>query len=114
MMSSVRNFLRGFVYAVHGVGVAARGRNFRVMLGGGVGAVVAGIVRDLDAGEWAVIAICIGTVLALEAMNTALESLADAVHPDRHPAIGRAKDAAAGASLVASLMAAVAGVLVYL
>jgi diacylglycerol kinase len=35
-----------------------------------------------------------------------VEALADAVHPDRHPGIARAKDAAAGASLIVSIAAA--------
>jgi diacylglycerol kinase (ATP) len=45
-------------------------------------------------------------------MNTALEVLADAVAPDPHPLVGRAKDAAAGAVLVAALGAAAIGLLV--
>jgi diacylglycerol kinase (ATP) len=41
-------------------------------------------------------------VLALEMLNAALEYLADQVHPDIAPGIAAAKDAAAGAVLVAS------------
>ena len=41
-------------------------------------------------------------VLALEMANAALEYLADQVHPDIAPGIGAAKDAAAGAVLIAS------------
>lgn len=41
-------------------------------------------------------------VLALEMANAALEYLADQVHPDIAPGIGAAKDAAAGAVLLAS------------
>jgi undecaprenol kinase len=41
-------------------------------------------------------------VLALEMANAALEYLADQVHPDIAPGIAAAKDAAAGAVLLAS------------
>ena len=41
-------------------------------------------------------------VLALEMANAALEYLADQVHPDIAPGIAAAKDAAAGAVLIAS------------
>jgi diacylglycerol kinase len=35
------------------------------------------------------------------------------VHPERHPGIGRAKDAAAAAVLIAAVGAAIIGVLVF-
>ena len=62
--------------------------------------------------EWCWLVAAIAWVWTAEALNTALESLADAVHPDRHPLVGRAKDAAAGAVLAASLGAAAIGLLV--
>jgi diacylglycerol kinase (ATP) len=62
--------------------------------------------------EWALIVAAIGAVWALEALNTALESLADAVAPDPHPLVGRAKDLAAAAVLVAALCAVAVGLLV--
>jgi diacylglycerol kinase (ATP) len=52
-------------------------------------------------------------VWSAEAFNTALEQLADALHPERHAGIGRAKDVAAGAVLIAAVGAAVIGVLVF-
>jgi diacylglycerol kinase (ATP) len=52
-------------------------------------------------------------VWSAEAFNTALEELADALHPERDPGIGRAKDVAAAAVLIAALGAAVIGMLVF-
>lgn len=64
---------------------------------------------------WAgMIAICVGLVLALELLNSALEYLIDKVHPEIAPEIKRAKDAAAGAVLVASLTSLAVGVLMVL
>jgi undecaprenol kinase len=60
------------------------------------------------------VAMCIlsaGTVLALELVNTALERLADRLHPESHVAIQTAKDCAAGAVLLASATAAVIAIL---
>jgi undecaprenol kinase len=51
-------------------------------------------------------------VLALELLNTALERLADHLHPQRHPAIRAAKDCAAAAVLVASVAALIIGGLI--
>ena len=50
-------------------------------------------------------------VLALELVNTALERLADRLHPEVHPAIRAAKDSAAAAVLIAAATAAIVGVL---
>ncbi len=55
---------------------------------------------------WALILICIGMVLSAELMNTALEAFIDRIHPDIHPAVGLAKDCAAGAVWVSSMIAA--------
>ena len=53
-------------------------------------------------------------VLAAEIVNTALEGLADHLHPEQHPAIKAVKDCAAGAVLVASVAAlGVAAAFVY-
>lgn len=53
--------------------------------------------------EWCVIIICIGAVIAAEAVNTAIERLADRVTTDHDPLIGAAKDLAAAAVLILSL-----------
>lgn len=60
------------------------------------------------------IALCLlaaAAVLALELVNTALERLADHLHPAHHPAIRMAKDCAAAAVLVAAAAAAIIGAL---
>jgi diacylglycerol kinase (ATP) len=51
----------------------------------------------------ALIALAMGLVLALEMVNAALEYLLDRVHPEIHDEIKHAKDAAAGAVLLASM-----------
>jgi len=53
-------------------------------------------------------------VLALGAVNTALEYLTDLVSPDRHPLAGKAKDVAAAAVLLAATGAVVVGLIIFL
>jgi diacylglycerol kinase (ATP) len=63
---------------------------------------------------WAIAGLTIAFVLAAELFNTAVEGLADHLHPDQHPAIKAVKDCAAGAVLVASAAAlGVAAAFVY-
>lgn len=52
---------------------------------------------------WAILLITCAMVLAAELFNTALEAALDHLHPEHHPAIGVAKDCAAGAVLLLSM-----------
>ena len=73
---------------------------------------VLGSVLGLGRLEWALLVLAMAGVWAAEAMNTAVESLADRVSPDPHPLVGRAKDVAAAGVLLAAIGAAVVGFLV--
>jgi len=55
---------------------------------------------------WALIVLCITLVIAAELTNSALEALADHLHPEIHPAVGAAKDMMAAMVLIMSLAAA--------
>jgi len=57
--------------------------------------------------------ILIAMVLALELLNTAVESIVDLLTVTHHPLAKTAKDAAAGAVLIASVAAVVVGYLVF-
>lgn len=58
---------------------------------------------------WALMALTIALVVGAELLNTAIEALADHLHPQQHDAIKRTKDVAAGAVLVASAGALIVG-----
>jgi hypothetical protein len=53
------------------------------------------------------------TAAAIRAQDTALEHLCDAVSPEPHPAIGAAKDVAAGAVLLGAVGAAIIGAITF-
>ncbi|MEK6662487.1 MAG: diacylglycerol kinase family protein [Pseudomonadota bacterium] len=107
--------LKSFVYALQGLALLVRTQfNARVHLLATVLVFAAGIHFDLSRAEWLWIIVAIVLVWSAEALNTALEQLADALHPERHPGIGRAKDVAAAAVLIAALGAGVIGVLVFM
>jgi len=73
-----------------------------------------GCILQIDRVEWCLIVFAIAIVFVSESLNSALESLADAVHPTEHPLVGRAKDVAAGAVLLASFAAAAVGLIIFL
>jgi diacylglycerol kinase (ATP) len=63
---------------------------------------------------WAMVILCIALVFALESLNSALEYVIDRLHPEIHEEIRCAKDAAAGAVLLASIGATIVGALMLL
>lgn len=65
-------------------------------------------------GEWLCILLCIGAVLCLEMLNSALEKLCDVVHKEYHPAIRFVKDVAAGSVLLASLVSFIIACIIFL
>ncbi|MEE2677358.1 MAG: diacylglycerol kinase family protein [Myxococcota bacterium] len=111
---SVTGRVRSFRDAFRGVAILAKTQhNARIHGFATVAVIAAGFWLGCGAGEWAVLALAIALVWLAEGMNTAIEALGDAVSPESHPLVGRAKDVAAGAVLLAAIGAAVAGLLVF-
>lgn len=106
--------MKSFVHALRGMGHLVRTQpNARMHLLATAAVCTVGGYVGLSRDEWLWVSVAIVLVWSAEAFNTALEDLADTVHPERHPGIGRAKDVAAGAVLIAALGAAIIGVLVF-
>ncbi|MEM5565190.1 diacylglycerol kinase family protein [Psychroserpens sp. AS72] len=74
---------------------------------------IAGFYFDISRTEWLFQIALIGLVIGLEGMNTAIESVADFIHPDRHEAIGKIKDIAAGAVFIAAICAMITALIIY-
>lgn len=74
--------------------------------------VVTGFLLEFTMNDWIVVVICIGMVLSAEAMNSAIEELANEVTGERKERIRKVKDMAAGAVLICSLTSIVVAVLV--
>lgn len=110
-----RDRARSFVYAWRGIRTLVREEhNARIHLGVTVCVIAAGLLFGISLSEWAVIGVCIGMVLGFEALNSAVEALADHVSPGFAPLIGKAKDLAAGAVLLATFGAVAAGLAIFL
>jgi len=71
-----------------------------------------GTLFHLSPKEWCWLVIAIMSVWTAEALNTALEFLADVVSPEFHPLAKKAKDVAAGAVLISATGSVVIALLV--
>ena len=104
-----------FRCAVRGVMRTFAGqRNLRVQVGIGALVVLLGLLLGLGATEWAILALCISGVLVAELVNTAVEATVDLVSPHYSELARVAKDAAAGAALVAAASSVVVGLLIFI
>lgn len=75
--------------------------------------IIAGFVLHISREEWMMQILAFGLVLGIESLNTAVEKIADFVHPEFHNKIGFIKDIAAGAVMFAALAAIAVGLLIY-
>ena len=85
----------------------------RIHLAATVAVLALGWWLDINAGEWMAVVLSIGLVWTAEALNTAIEYVADLAHPDEHPEVKKLKDLAAAAVLFASVAALVVGLIVF-
>jgi diacylglycerol kinase (ATP) len=75
--------------------------------------IVAGIYFNITMTEWMFQTLAIGLVLSIEGLNTAVEKIADFIHPNYHEKIGFIKDIAAGAVFFAAMTAIAIGLMIY-
>jgi diacylglycerol kinase len=87
--------------------------NFCIQLAIALVAVAGAALLHFDTHSWLLIIVVIGFVLAAELFNTCLEHVVDLIQPETHPLARSAKHAGAAAVLVASIVAAVVGAIVY-
>ncbi|OPL19713.1 MAG: hypothetical protein AVO35_01700 [Candidatus Aegiribacteria sp. MLS_C] len=110
----MRRRFRSFKYALRGVWtLLSTQANARIHLTALMGVITAGLLVGLDSGEWTAITLAVAMVFSAEAMNSALEFLADHTAPQWHDKVQKAKDLAAGAVLLAAMGALAVGLLVF-
>ena len=75
---------------------------------------IAGFYFEISKTEWIAQLGMIGLVMSIEGINTAIEYIADFIHPEYHHKIGLIKDMAAGAVFIASIIAVIIGGIIYI
>ena len=75
--------------------------------------IIAGFYFNISREEWMFQILAFGLVLAVESLNTAVEKVADFIHPEFSNRIGLIKDIAAGAVFFAAISAISVGLLIY-
>lgn len=115
MSYSFKKQLKSFTFAWKGIlTCAGHEQNITFHLIAAIIVLAAGFCFGISRTEWMVVMLCIGTVIAAELFNSAIERLVDMVSPEWKKIAGEVKDIAAGAVLVTAIAAAIVGIIVFL
>ncbi len=110
-----RKRFASFKYAFHGIWLLLRYEHSAWLHGIiGLCTIIAGILLEISAIEWVAVVIVCGCVLAAEALNTAIERLADVVSTEYNESIKQLKDLSAGGVLLMAFAAAIIGLIIFL
>jgi len=117
-MTERRGFLsreaESFACAFRGIAALLKSEvHARIHLVATVAVITLGWWFEITRNEWIAVVLSIGLVWVAEALNTAIEYVADLAHPDEHPEVKKLKDLAAAAVLFASIVALVVGLLIF-
>lgn len=108
-------FIKSFGYALKGISYAFNTQlNFKFHCAATTVVALCGWYFHLERLEWLWILGAISMVMVTELLNTAIEVLVDLVSPDYHLKAGIVKDLAAGAVLIASIIAAIIGLIIFI
>ena len=111
----MKAFFKSLMFAIVGAKqFFSRDRNGQIQTVIGITAIVLGFTVSLSSFQWLLVLFCIGLVISLEMINSAIEKYCDLVTTDFHPGIKIIKDIAAGAVLVASIMSLVIGLIIFI
>ena len=111
----MKTFLRSARFASQGViQFFSQQRNAKLQTAIGITAIILGFIVSITPYQWLLVLFCIGLVISLEMLNSAIEIFCDMVTTDFHPKIKIIKDVAAGAVLVASIASLVIGLVIFI
>ncbi len=111
--SPLKNRMRSFNFAFAGLWTLLKTQpNARIHACATIAVIAAGLHLKISAPEWSLLILAIVAVWLAEALNTALEFLADVASPQHHPLIKNAKDVAAAGVLITATGAIAIGALI--
>ena len=111
---SITQRLKSFQYAFNGLKILIiEEHNARIHLFAAICVFIAGVILKLSNAEWITITFAIGLVIALEAINSAIENIADFISPEQNPQIKKIKDLSAAAVLVVAISSCAVGIIIF-
>lgn len=75
---------------------------------------LAGLFLKIALAEWCIVLLCTASVISAELINTSLELTVDLAMPEQNEKAGQAKDMAAAAVLIVSIVSAIIGCIIFI
>lgn len=111
----IKGRLKSVSYAFNGMFKLIRTEHsIMVQVSIGIIMTIVGFCLHISQTEFLFQTLAIGMILSVEGLNTAIEKVADFIHPDYHERIGFIKDIAAGAVFFSALTAIAIGLIIYI
>ena len=112
---SLKRLFNSFGYAFKGIiTVYKTEQNIMIHTIAAILVIALGIYLKVSSFETCLLIIVIGSVIAFEIINTAVEYTIDMTMPNIHPVAKMAKDAASGAVLVMAITSIIVGLIIFL
>ena len=112
---SFKKRLNSFGHAWNGLKILIREEhNFRIHISAAILVISAGLIFQIDNREWIAILFCIGSVISMEILNTAIENIADFIAPQRHDRIKKVKDICSAAVLITAIVSFAIGMMIFI
>ncbi len=111
----IKNRLRSILFSLRGILILIKTeKSIQVQVIIAIFITLVGWYFSLSTMEWIAQCIVIGLVITAESLNTAIEKIADFIHPDYHKKIGSIKDVSAGAVGLAAIISLVVAGIIYI
>ena len=115
MTDFLKNRLKSIGYAFKGaILLVTTEASVKVQVFIAIMVTLAGFYFNISTTEWMIQILTIGLIISIEGLNTAVEKIADFIHPDFNDKIGFIKDIAAGAVFISAIAAFIVACLIYI
>ncbi|MBQ7148737.1 diacylglycerol kinase (ATP) [Pseudobutyrivibrio sp. ACV-2] len=113
-MEKKQPLFKSFGFAFEGIfNTIKTERNIKIHLFATIMVIIFGFILNISYLEWLICLLLFGLITSLELVNTSLEAVVDLATQERKPLAKKAKDAAAGAVLYSSIIAAIIGGIIF-
>lgn len=111
-----------FVKRIKGVSYASKGAwmllkneaSIKVQAAIAILVTITGFYFEISSTEWILQTLTIALVMSIEGINSAIEEIADFIHPEQHSKIGYLKDIAAGAVFFTAIASIIVACIIYI
>ena len=107
------HFIKSLSFAINGLKLVLKEKHFKIHLLSTLLVLLAGLYFDISHTEWLILLLCIGLILSLETINTAIEYLVNLIEPNQNPKAGIIKDLSAAAVLLSSIISVIIAIMIF-